>query len=183
MSRALLALLLSTGLPPGSIYSVDPAQSVIRYTVIHKLHQVEGLSREIEGKALVREDGSAVAQVRVPVASFHSGDANRDSHMLEAVEAGTFPFVTVKVALQLDPTKELPESPAPMEGEVAFHGVKRRLTVPITLVRLPTGELRARGSFAVSLDAHGVQRPSLLFVKVDDACQITLDLVLRLEGR
>jgi hypothetical protein len=35
------------------------------------------------------------------------------------------------------------------------------------------------GSFDASLDAHGIERPSLLFAKVDDACRIEVDLLLR----
>ncbi|HVP67950.1 MAG TPA: YceI family protein [Anaeromyxobacteraceae bacterium] len=178
-SGYLLAVLLSAGLPSGSLYTAVPAQSVVRYTVIHKLHEVEGVSRDVEAKALVKEDGSAVAQARVPVASFHSGDANRDSHMLEAVDAGRYPFVTVKAAIQLGPTRELPDKAIPADAEVDFHGIKRRMTIPFTLVRQPGGELRVRGSFDVSLDAHGVARPSLLFVKIDDACRIDLDIVFR----
>lgn len=183
MIGTLLALLLSAGLTAGSTYAVVPAQSSIRYGVTHKLHAVEAASAEIEGKAVVREDGSVVAQVRVPVASFKSGDANRDTHMLEAVEAGTFPFATVKLLLRLAPGREIPEGAVPADAEVDFHGVKRRATIPVTLVRQPDGTLRARATFDVGLDAHGVARPSLLFVKVDDACRMTVDLVLREESR
>jgi hypothetical protein len=43
----------------------------------------------------------------------------------------------------------------------------------------PDGALRVRGHLDVSLDAHGVERPSLLFVKIEDACGIDVDLLLR----
>jgi polyisoprenoid-binding protein YceI len=183
MQGLLLALMLSAGLPAGSSYTVNPARSTIRYTVVHKLHEVQGSSSDIEGKALVREDGSTLAQVRVPVATFRSGDANRDTHMLEVVQAGKFPFATVKVILPLGPDLELPEKAVMADGEIDFHGVKKRTTVPITFARQPDGSIRARGSFDVSLDAHGVERPSLLFVKVDDSCRIHLDLELRSSGQ
>jgi hypothetical protein len=42
---------------------------------------------------------------------------------------------------------------------------------------------RIRGAFDVSLEAHHVERPSLLFKKVDDACKVTVDLLLRQEAR
>jgi polyisoprenoid-binding protein YceI len=119
----------------------------------------------------------------VPVATFRSGDANRDTHMLEVVQAGKFPFATVKVILPLGPDRELPEKAVMADGEIDFRGVKKRTTVPITLARQPDGSIRVRGSFDVSLDAHGVERPSLLFVKVDDACRIHLDLELGSSGQ
>ena len=46
----------------------------------------------------------------------------------------------------------------------------------------PAG-LRVRGSFQVSLESFRIERPSLLFVKIDDACRIDLDLLLREEKR
>ena len=179
MTTAILALLLSAGLPAGTVLSLDAAQSEIRYTVVHKLHQVEGRSREVEGKAVVREESLVISQVRVPVASFRSGDANRDSHMLEAVQAGSFPFATWKGVIRLGPGGEVPAAPAVMDGEVEFHGVKRSLSVPVRIAAQPDGSLRVQATFEVSLDAHGVDRPSLLFVKVNDACSVAVDIVLR----
>ena len=182
MTEALLALLLVAP-PPAGTYAVDASRSVVRYTVIHKLHEVDAASREIEGKAVVRDAATAVAQVRVPVASFRSGDANRDAHMIQAVEVGKFPFVGVKALVQLERPGSPPGEPLSAEVEVDFHGVKRRATIPLTVSRLPGGELRVQGRLDASLDAHGVERPSLLFVKVDDACRIDFDLVLRGEER
>lgn len=40
------------------------------------------------------------------------------------------------------------------------------------------GSLRVTGGFDVSLDAHKIERPSLLFVKVEDACHLAVDLIL-----
>ncbi len=183
MIALLLAFAISDGLSPGSTYALDPTRSTIRYTVVHRLHEVQATSHEVEGRVLVREDGAALAQVRASVASFRSGDGNRDSHMLEVVQAGQFPFVTVKVVLPVGLARELPAKPLVAEGEVDFHGVKRRTTFPVTVSRQPDGSIRATGTFDVSLDTHGVERPSLLFVKVDDACRVDFDVGLRGDER
>ncbi len=82
------------------------------------------------------------------------------------------------VAAGLEPPPELV-----LEGEVELHGVRRPVRVPVALARQPDGTLRARATFEVSLDAFGIERPSLLFVKIDDACRIDLDLLLRRESR
>jgi hypothetical protein len=39
--------------------------------------------------------------------------------------------------------------------------------------------VRVKGAFDVSLDAHGVERPSLLLVPIEDACRVDVDLLLR----
>jgi polyisoprenoid-binding protein YceI len=178
MTGPVLALLLAATIPAGA-FTVDPAASTIRYTIVHKLHRVEAVSKEIEGKAVLNADGSALAMVRVPAGSFRSGDGNRDGHVLEAVEAGKYPFVVVKGRASLGKDRALPPDPIRLEGELDFHGVKTPLSVPVTLEVMPDGSLRARAAFDASLDRHQVERPSLLFVKIDDTCHVELDLVLR----
>jgi polyisoprenoid-binding protein YceI len=172
------ALLIAAIVTPGT-YSVDAAASTVRYVVTHTLHEVDAISKEVEGKALVRPDGSVLTEVRAAVASFKSGDGNRDEHMLETMNVGAFPQVTFKGLARLQPGGALPEKPIALQGQVELHGVKKPYTMPITLALQPDGSLRVKSAFDVSLDAHGVERPSLLFVKVDDVCHIAVDLVLR----
>jgi polyisoprenoid-binding protein YceI len=183
MSAALVALLL-TAAPAARNFTLDAPASSIRYHVVHKLHRVDGSSSSLEGKAILQPDGRVLAMVRAPVATFDSGDGNRDAHMQEVMETSKFPFVVWKGMGQLD-TRVMPvatgsasTSAVTMTGELDFHGIRRPQAVPLQLELRPDGTVHARGSFVVSLDAFHVERPSLLFVKVDDACRIDLDLVL-----
>lgn len=182
MVALLLATALAAGLPAGG-FAVDPAASTLRYHIVHKLHRVEGVSNRLEGKALVKEDGTVQAMVRAPVTSFKSGDGNRDSHMAEAVDAARFSHVTFRGVARLGEGRALPAGPLAMEGEVELHGVKRPVRVALAVELRPDGALHATGTLTVSLEAHGVERPSLLFVAVDDACAVDVDLVLREERR
>jgi polyisoprenoid-binding protein YceI len=178
MIHALLAAALAATLPAGATLSVDAAASTVRYNVTHKLHKVHGESRQIEGKAVVA-DGRVLGMVRVPVSSFRSGDGNRDAHMEEALEAGKFPFVVWKGVAKLGSGNALPDGPLQMEGQLELHGVTRPVSALLTIEVRADGAVHARGSLDVDLDAHGVERPALLFVKIDDTCRIDVDLVLR----
>jgi polyisoprenoid-binding protein YceI len=181
-SAALLALLLTA--PAGTAYVVDASASTLQYHVVHKLHRVDAVSRKIEGKVVVQADGKVLAMFRTPIASFDSGDGNRDSHMQEVMEVGTYPFAVVKAVSRVESALR-PATTAPVttkvevRGEVELHGVSTPVILPVTLELRSDGTIRARGTFEVSLDAHRIERPSLLFVKLDDACRIDLDLVLR----
>src|SRR5438105_2851771 len=68
----------------------------LTYRVVHKLHQVVGTSRQLEGRAVIQDDGTGRVQVRARVASFDSGNANRDAHMREATHEPVHPFASVK---------------------------------------------------------------------------------------
>jgi polyisoprenoid-binding protein YceI len=176
---AALALTLSAA-GERQMLSVDPAASAIRFHLNHKLHEVDGRSATVEGKAVLEPDGRVLAMVRVPVASFDSGDANRDANMRETLEAGRHPFVVFKgVSSLVVPVAHGRPAEATLEGELEFHGVKRPLAVPVTVEFGEDGSARVRGKVDVSLEAHRVERPSLLLVKVDDRCRIEFDLALK----
>jgi polyisoprenoid-binding protein YceI len=177
---AALALTLAAGAGP-QLLSVDAAASAVRFHVNHKLHTVDGASHAVEGKAALEPDGTVKAMVRIPLQSFGTGDSNRDSHMLETLEAGQFPHVVFKgvgkVASQAPGSSQVT-----LRGELDFHGVKRPVEVPVTVEFAADGSARVKGKLAISLDAHRVERPSLLTIKIDDACTIDLDLLLRRAG-
>lgn len=183
MPHLLLTAIAAALLPAGTRLAVDPAASTVGFHVTHRLHRVDGSSSQVEGKVVVQEGGALLAMVRVPVTSFVSGEANRDSHMVEVMEVNKYHFAVFKGVAQLGPGGQLPAGPLEMRGEIELHGVKRPVSVALTVESQPDGALRVRGGFDVSLDAHGIERPSLLFVKIDDVCRIDLDLLLRKERR
>ncbi len=182
MSSLLVALLLGSPLSPGSSFAADPAASRLRYHVVHELHRVDAETGKVEGRAVVKPDGTVQTMVRAAVASFLSGDANRDAHMQETLETGRFPSVTFRGVARLGADLHVPPS-LPMDGEVELHGVRRPVHVVLAMEREGDGALRVRTSFEVSLDSFGIQRPSLLFIKIADACRIDVDLQLREERR
>jgi len=181
MITSLLALLLAASPPAGRTFAVDAAASTLRYRVVHKLHAVEGGSRALEGKAVIQPDGRVLVMVRAPVSSFDSGDSNRDAHMQEAVDAGAHPFVVFKgLATDRALATGVPGSTSlEVSGELELKGVKRPVAVPVKLELRADGTARAAARIEVSLDAHQVKRPSLLFVKIDDTCRVDVDLVFR----
>ena len=180
---AALALTLSAAGERQTL-SIDRAASVVRFHLDHRMHKVDGRSAAVEGKAVIEPDGKVLAMVRIPVASFDSGDANRDSNMRETLDAGRFPFVVFKgVSSILTPVSYGRPAPTTLRGELDFHGVKRPIDVPVSVEFQKDGSARVHGTMKVSLDAHRVERPSLLFIKVDDDCRIEFDLTMRRDAR
>jgi polyisoprenoid-binding protein YceI len=177
-----LALLLSAGAEP-QVLTLDPTASTVRFHVSHKLHEVDGLSKGAEGKAVLEAGGQLRTMVRIPLQSFDSGDANRDAHMLEVLQAGRFNNVVFKgvgtVAGAAPGDKPVTVT---LRGELDFHGVKRAIEVPVTVEFGPDGSARVRGTLVVSLEAYQVERPSMLMMKLDDECTIAFDLKLGRSG-
>jgi hypothetical protein len=183
----LLPLLLLAALSPGEAASAAPvagtwvvaAGSTITYHLVHKLHAVEGIAREVEGKARLAPDGALQFAVRARVAAFDSGNSNRDAHMMEVTDAARFPFTTVRGATAGIRVGSLPgDTEAPLRAVLELHGVSRELEATARVRFASADRAQAEVTFPVSLTAHGVERPSLLFVKVDDRLEIVARLVL-----
>jgi len=169
---ALVALLLCAP-PPGQL--LDLREGTLSYTVVHKLHEVRASSHQVEGRALAQPDGNVKVQVRVRVATFDSGNSNRDEHMREATHEQSHPYAEVKgtisgVTIPLQKPQE-----TTLRGTVELNGEKRPQDISVKLVPAGGG-VRATFAFPVSLDAFKVERPQLLFIKIDDRATISGDL-------
>lgn len=158
-------------------FTLDAGKSVMRYHIVHKLHQVDAEAHSSEGRALLQPDGAGQVMVRTAVSAFNSGDRNRDEHMLEVTEAGKFPNVVLKGTFSAPSTKSFPAKVnVVLSGELEFHGQKKPISVPLELTWNSADEAHTVGQVTVSLDAYGVERPALLFVKIEDGCRIDIDL-------
>lgn len=156
--------------------------STLAYRLVHKLHEVVGTSRAVEGRARLLPGGAVQVMVRSRVDAFDSGNGNRDAHMLEATEAARFPFVTLKAVGTLSPPAAYPaRAEVTLQGELTFHGVTRPVQVPVVVDFASPRRASASAALTISLEAHRVERPSLLFVKVDDALVVTAGLTLAAE--
>lgn len=160
-------------------YSVVPSDSKLGYRVVHTLHKVNGQSKAVSGKARITSAGKAQVAVSVNVESFDSGDTNRDTHVKEVIEAARFPKVEIKaLADGLTVPASFPTTvEKPFKVQVSFHGEQKTLDVPIKVVFESASRVRASCSFELSLEGFKVERPSLMFKKVDDALKIDADLV------
>lgn len=158
---------------------VDPAASALHYRVRHALHRVVGTSRAVQGKAVIDEDGAVKVGAFAPVASFRSGDADRDARVRELLTEGGKGFAVFKGEGRISPWPTAGAFELVVTGEVTLHGVARPATVPLQVELAGDGMARVRGELEVSLEAHRVERPALLLVKVDDRCRIDVDLLVR----
>lgn len=178
--RTLVAALLLLTAPARAqeLFSADGSRSTLTYHLVHKLHKFDGVSRKLEGRARLSPDGRAQVMVRAPIESFDSGNVNRDAHMKEAVEAARFPLVELKALAEgVTPPATFPATvEKTFKAQLDFHGVQRTFELPVKLAWESPTRVRATGHFKLSLEEYQIERPSLMFVKVDDAVTIDAEL-------
>jgi polyisoprenoid-binding protein YceI len=179
LGAVLAAPTLALAAPTGRVFVVDAPRSSLAYHIVHKLHEVDGVSHTFDGKALVQADGAAQLMVRSPVATFGSSDGNRDEHMRETMETTKFPNVTLKGVTKLPTPATFPATlDAVVDAQLDFHGETHDEKIPVKVTFTSADDVHVTGIFDVSLERYHVERPSLLLMKIDDACRITLDLLL-----
>lgn len=171
---AIFALVLATGARADGTL-LDLRAGTLTYHLVHKLHEVTGTNRAVEGKALVQSDGAARVQIRAKVSGFDSGNSNRDVHMREVTHEALHPYASVRGTLSGVKLPLAAKLETKLAATVELNGEKQSLEVPVELTQV--GEtVRVHFSFPISLEAFKVDRPELLFVKVDDKVMLDGEL-------
>jgi len=186
VAAGLLCLLSASGAAAQDakpvLYSVQPGKGRMTYKIVHKLHEVVGTSTKAEVKVAVSADGQAKVMGRVPVSTFTSESDSRDVHMREVAEADKFPLALFKGVAQVTRPAGTGTVKAVFKGELDFHGVKHPIEIPVEVAFTSPTRAHVTTSFEFSLDAYSVERPALLFVKIDDACRMTGEFDVAVEG-
>ena len=157
--------------------AVDSTESVLQYHGHHPLHGWTGTSRSVYGtlRLDLTDPPRSSVTIRVPVASFDSGNSNRDSNMLDAVEADRYPdvlFESTAISVQRwEHTSSGYEGSWTVGGNLTFHGETHPVLIPVT-VRIEGNRLEATGAFSIALSQFKVRRPKLLLWSIRD----TIDL-------
>ena len=176
ISAGLLAFACLAAAPAHArIYTAIKGESTISYHLIHKMHEVTGVSKNFKCVVdLAADSTKSRIFVKSAVTEFNSGNSSRDANMLEVLEATKYPYVEF---MSDSVRKEGREGcDWRVYGRLTFHGVKK----PVNFVVKPevTGnKVRVRGAFNVSLTEFKVERPRLLMIPVDDELQIEIDVV------
>ena len=148
--------------------------SKITYYGSHYTSDWQGHSSGVSGRIVY----NAVNQIanscslRVDLATFDSGNSNRDSNMLTYLEVFQYPDVMfVSNEISVDSKK------ASIKGQLTFHGIT--IDLNLTADILFTDGFKAEGSFIILLSEYEVERPVLLFKKIADEMKLKFHIVAK----
>ncbi len=165
---------------PAVALAIDTGASSIVYDMRHPTHAWTGTSRAVSGRLFVGAGGVVTGgAVSAPVASFDSGNRNRDSNMIEVTGGATYRAITFQAVRVTPLAAPTADATATVEGVLTFHGVRQAVRVPVRVEAAPGGGVRVRGAFAVTMTQFGIEAPRLLGIRTDDRIGLTLDLVAR----
>ena len=153
-------------------YQAIKGESHISYHLHHPMHEIESGSKDFDCTVDLNSDTAhSKIHVKASVISFSSGNSNRDSHMMEVMDAIKYPFVEFTSDSVRHETAGYR-----VFGRLTFHGVKHNVDFSVAPIYLKD-RVEIKGDFTVKLSDYKIDRPSLLFVPTADDLQIHLDVV------
>ena len=173
MHRLLFLIILlcfSTGsILQAQIYATNTARAEVKGSV-SVAPDYTGVSDRLEG-VIDLDSGTVVFQL--PLKTISTGNSTRDEHMLEALEAERYPNAAFRGKIKgWDATKSGTQKVV-LEGDFSLHGQKKFFQIPGTIEKLSNG-LKFSAAFSVFITNFGIERPSALFLKVEDRHDITV---------
>ena len=157
------------------VLDLDPAQSVVNFTLPDVVHTVHGAFKLKSGA--VRFDpatGKAVGEVIVDVASGDSGSTARDRRMhKDILESSRYPdavFAPDRFDGHFGPDGS---ADLQVHGLLKIHGTEHEVTFPMR-VEMQGEQVTATTHFVIPYVKWGMKNPSNFLLRVSDKVQIEI---------
>ncbi|MFT5884958.1 MAG: polyisoprenoid-binding protein YceI [Arcticibacterium sp.] len=145
--------------------------STFMYGLHHPLHSFESTAKEFKCIGVYNEVSKEleVVAVSVPVKNFDSGNSNRDSRVIETLEALKHPNITFSAQ-----DVSYSGNKVTAKGKLVFHGESKPFTITGEQV-LDGTSLSIKGKFDVNMTEFGVKPPSLMGMSTDEEIKVSFD--------
>tara|TARA_B100001248_G_scaffold211952_1_gene166251 strand:- start:111 stop:638 length:528 start_codon:yes stop_codon:yes gene_type:complete len=163
-----LVFLFSFFLSLSNASSFRVENSLITYFGVHYLHKWEGSTSDVKGVVSYDKNVDQYeCSISVPLSTFSSGNDNRDSNMLVYCRAFDFPNINFQST-----SIKVNESTLEIEGKIEFAGEEKEVKTNAKLNSLDNNLFAIEGELDILLSEFKVERPSLLFVEIEDLVKI-----------
>lgn len=152
---------------------------VLEYTVLHSFKKVTGVCKTpiIEGLEIDFKSGEYEIlkpfSISCDFKNLKSGNNNRDSHMLEILN---YPKENL-IQIQILKTERKSQSYT-FDAKIILNGISDTKEIQGNLKKSKKEDLIIEGNFPISLSKFKVERPSLLFISIQDEISIRFQVTL-----
>ncbi len=171
---SLLLLLMGSHTSFAQVYATQDGSASFEAEM--PLNSYTGESNQLKGT--INFETGKVA-FTVPVKSIKTGKDKRDEHMYELLEVQKFSNVVFEGKLidEFDLDKEF-EQTVKAKGDFILAGTTRQITVLLNLDPVSKG-IQLNASWSLLITDYGLERPSLMFIKVNDKHDLSVDALLK----
>ncbi len=176
MTTALMALLCAAN--PGGLHLDPSARQTVSFTVQHPLKDVSGKTHELEGAARLLPDGAIQVEVRASVSSLRTGNVELDDELALLLEAGRFPYVTVRALVPPPAGRRLCGTTVDVAARVRIdlHGKRQTFPAKVRVAYGATGQATVAGQFVIELPDFGIEAPTYMFRSAATTLPVAFEL-------
>jgi len=173
---ALLALQLgAAAFPQQTALELDPARTVVHFTLKTSLHTVHGTFQLKSGKVSFDPQTRKVSGLLVVDAtSGDSGNSGRDSKMhkeiLESQKYREITFAPLEVEGDVPPQGD---SQVRVRGTFRIHGQDHEIVIPVA-IHSAGAELTLDTDFSIPYLSWGLKNPSTFILRASDTVQLSI---------
>lgn len=163
--------------PGGIVFTLDPAQSSVHWTLGSTFHTVHGTFEMKKGTLqLDPATGKASGEIVVDAASGNSGNESRDKKMhKEVLESRHYAEVAFRPDRVEGKIASQGEFTVQVHGVFLLHGSEHELTVPVK-ANLAGDHWAVNAKFGVPFIDWGLKNPSNFFLRVNHVVDVELEL-------
>ncbi|HEV2398398.1 MAG TPA: YceI family protein [Candidatus Sulfotelmatobacter sp.] len=155
-------------------YQLDPAKTLVTFTLGDVLHTVHGTFKLKHGDLQLDPGGKMAGEIVVDAQSGDSGSGMRDRKMhKEVLESERYPVISFRPDRVDGIVANAGKSSVRVHGIFSIHGIDREITVPADVDTEPD-HWTAAVHFTVPYQKWGMKNPSTLFLRVSDIVEIDL---------
>lgn len=174
-----LALSASPARSQESVYTLDPAQTTIEFTLGATLHTVHGTFRLKSGE--VRFDpktGAASGEIIADAASGNTGIDARDAKMhTQVIESGKYPEIIFLPQHVSGAISTAGISQVTVDGIFRMQGRDHPFTLKLSAEPPAGGRLAVSGQFVIPYVPWGMKNPSNFFLHVENVVNVEIHAV------
>ncbi|RAJ12529.1 YceI family protein [Arenibacter echinorum] len=172
---SILLLFLSNNTSNAQVYSTT--DGLANFQAKMPLNTYMGKSDQLQGS--INFETGKVA-FKLPVKSIKTDKDKRDEHMYELLEAEKNPNVLFdgKLIDEFNFDKKGNQT-VKVRGDFTLAGTTRQITVPLELVLVSEGTIQLKASWSLLITDYGLERPSIVFIQVNDEHDLSVDAVLK----
>ncbi len=175
-----LALCAGPAIAGELVLDLDPAQTIVQFTLGATLHTVHGTFKLKHGR--VRYDpatGKIAGEVVIDATSGDSREEGRDRRMhKDVIESRTYPEIVFTPDQVIGTVAAQGDSQVQVHGVFRIHGAAHDMTVPVD-VRIAGGRTTATARFTIPYVKWGMKNPSSLLLRVSDKVEIEVTAATR----
>ncbi len=159
------------------VFTLDPAQSSVHWTLGSSLHTVHGTFALKRGSLQIdTAGGKASGEIVVDAISGRSGNDGRDKKMhKDVLESAQFDEIIFRPDSVTGKLEAQGDSSVQIHGVIVLHGSEHELTVP-TQANLSGDHWTGTAKFGVPFIEWGLKNPSTWLLKVEHSVNVEVEL-------